>query len=119
MPTVLSYSAQHPRIMQRDPIYMLYLTEANFELVDSPAPPPPQDGEVLVRTLALTIGAGQRAGLQGSASYAGAATSNTVMGGTGVGRVLASRHPGALGRPVRYSVGPVCWWVVRLPGPAS
>ena len=32
-----------------------------------------KDGEVLLQTLAITIGAGQRAGLQGSASYAGAA----------------------------------------------
>ena len=52
------------------------------------------DGEVLVRTLALTIGAGQRAGLQGSASYAGAPTAGRVMNGTGVGRVISSKHAG-------------------------
>ena len=58
------------------------------------------DGEVLVRTLALTIGAGQRAGLQGSASYAGAPTTGVVMGGTGVGRVEVSNVDGiAAGRP--------------------
>ena len=34
--------------------------------------------------------AGQRAGLQGSASYAGAPTTGIVMGGTGVGRVETS-----------------------------
>ena len=50
----------------------------------------PGDGEVLVRTLAFTIGAGQRAGLQGSASYAGAPTTGIVMDGTGVARVEAS-----------------------------
>jgi NADPH-dependent curcumin reductase CurA len=54
----------------------------------------PGDGEVLVRTLALTIGAGQRAGLQGSASYAGAPTTGIVMGGSGVGRVEASNADG-------------------------
>lgn len=54
---------------------------------------PPEDGEVLLQTLAVTIGAGQRAGLQGSASYAGAASSGVVMGGTGVGRVVESRSP--------------------------
>ena len=42
------------------------------------------------RTLAITIGAGQRAGLQGSASYAGAPTTGIVMAGTGVARVEAS-----------------------------
>ena len=46
--------------------------------------PEPGEGEVLSRTLALTIGAGQRAGLQGSASYAGAAKTDTVMTGAGV-----------------------------------
>ena len=52
------------------------------------------DGEVLVRTLAITIGAGQRAGLQGSASYAGAPTTGVVMGGSGVGRVEVSNVDG-------------------------
>lgn len=56
--------------------------------------PVPGAGEVLVRTLALTIGAGQRAGLQGSASYAGAPTTGVVMGGTGIGRVEASNADG-------------------------
>ena len=55
--------------------------------------PDPGDGEVLVQTLAISIGAGQRAGLQGSASYAGAAQADVVMGGTGIGRVVASNHP--------------------------
>ena len=50
----------------------------------------PQGGEVLCRTLALTVGAGQRAGLQGSASYAGAPRRGVVMGGSGVARVEAS-----------------------------
>ena len=47
-------------------------------------------GEVLCRTLALTVGAGQRAGLQGSASYAGAPRSGIVMGGAAVACVEAS-----------------------------
>jgi NADPH-dependent curcumin reductase CurA len=62
--------------------------------IESAAIPEPGDGEVLCRTLAITIGAGQRAGLQGSASYAGAARANTVMGGTGLARVEASRVDG-------------------------
>lgn len=65
------------------------LVAENFELRTEPVPEP-GDGEVLCRTLVLTIGAGQRAGLQGSASYAGAPTTGVVMGGTAVARVEAS-----------------------------
>ncbi len=54
------------------------------------AAPTPGDGEVLCRTLALTVAAGQRAGLQGSASYAGAPRTGVVMGGAAVARVVAS-----------------------------
>lgn len=66
------------------------LKAVDFAPREAPAPEP-AEGEVLVRVLAITIGAGQRAGLQGSASYAGAARSGVLMGGTGVGRVEASR----------------------------
>ena len=69
------------------------LASDDFELVTTDVPEP-GEGEVLVRTLAITIGAGQRAGLQGSASYAGAPTTGIVMGGTGVGRVEASNVDG-------------------------
>ena len=82
------------------------LTEENFE-VHTGAVPEPGNGEVLCRTLALTIGAGQRAGLQGSASYAGAPKAGVVMGGTGVARVEASNAAGfAAGDLV---VGPTGW----------
>lgn len=56
--------------------------------------PTPGDGEALCRTLAITIGAGQRAGLQGSASYAGAPKAGAVMGGSGVAEVVASNADG-------------------------
>jgi len=69
------------------------LTTDDFELTTADAPSA-GDGEVLVRTIALTIGAGQRAGLQGSASYAGAPTTGVVMGGSGVGRVEQSNIDG-------------------------
>ncbi len=65
------------------------LREDNFAL-RTEAAPVPGDGEVLCRTLALTVGAGQRAGLQGSASYAGAPKAGVLMGGSGVARVEAS-----------------------------
>lgn len=66
-----------------------HLQPGDFE-VKTAAIPACGDGEVLCRTLALTIGAGQRAGLQGSASYAGAPVAGVVMGGTGVARVESS-----------------------------
>ena len=55
------------------------------------AVPDPADGQVLCRTLAITIGAGQRARLQGSASYAGVPQIGGVMGGAGVAQVETSR----------------------------
>ena len=61
----------------------------HFALQTTPVPTPGQE-EVLCRTLALTVGAGQRAGLQGSASYAAAPKSGVVMGGSAVARVETS-----------------------------
>lgn len=82
------------------------LEETNFVVHDGEQPSPGPD-QVLVRTLAITIGAGQRAGLQGSASYAGAAQADVVMGGTGVGRVEASNHAGY--SPGDLVMGPTGW----------
>ena len=65
--------------------------EFEIETLDTPEPGP---GEVLVRVQAITIGAGQRAGLQGSASYAGAPIKGALMGGTGVGIVERSNAAG-------------------------
>ena len=42
------------------------------------------DKEIRVKTIAFAITAGTRAGLQGSASYAGAPTAGRVMNATGV-----------------------------------
>jgi NADPH-dependent curcumin reductase CurA len=53
------------------------LEPGDFALRSAPVPAP-ADGQVLCRTLAVTIGAGQRAGLQGSASYAGAPMTGVV-----------------------------------------
>src|SRR5215469_12940579 len=55
--------------------------------------PEAEEGQVLCRTVGITIGAGLRAGLQGSASYAGSAVAGRVMGGTGLARVVESRAP--------------------------
>ena len=47
------------------------LTEDNYELIESELPNMGDD-EVMVKTISFAITAGTRAGLQGSASYAGA-----------------------------------------------
>ena len=65
------------------------LETAHFALRESPLPEP-GDGEVLCRTLALSIDAGSRAGLQGSASYAGRPQADVVMNGMAVARVERS-----------------------------
>ena len=65
------------------------LAADNYKLVSGPIPIAAEH-EVLCRTLMVTIAAGSRAGLQGSASYAGAPKTNIVMNGTGVARVEQS-----------------------------
>ncbi len=65
--------------------------EAGHYRLATTAAPAPEQGEVLVRTIAFAITAGTRAGLQGSASYAGAPKTGIVMNGTGVGEVVESR----------------------------
>jgi NADPH-dependent curcumin reductase CurA len=65
------------------------LSANNYRLSEGPVPVL-EDGEVLVKTIAFAITAGTRAGLQGSASYAGAPTTGVVMNSTGVGEVIES-----------------------------
>ena len=75
------------------------LSADHYERVASPMPEI-QAGEVLVKTNAFAITAGTRAGLQGSASYAGAPTTGIVMAAP----VLAP-----LWRPTQTP----CRWVIR------
>ena len=82
------------------------LDGSEFRYEACPVPQPSQ-GEVLIRVQAITIGAGQRAGLQGSASYAGAPTAGIVMAGTGAGVVEVSTVPGIDAGDV--VVGPTGW----------
>jgi hypothetical protein len=91
--------------------------EARHFALHETAAPECGEGAVLCRTLALTIGAGQRAGLQGSASYAGAPRSGVVMGGTGVARVEASRAAGFA--PGDLVVGPTGWQTLSVHAPAA
>jgi len=65
------------------------LAESNYR-VQAAAIPTAGDEEVLCQTLAISISAGSRAGLQGSASYAGAPKTGIIMGGTAVSRVVES-----------------------------
>jgi NADPH-dependent curcumin reductase CurA len=65
------------------------LEASHYRLHEGEAPEP-GEGEILVKTIAFAITAGTRAGLQGSASYAGAPQTGIVMNGTGVGEVAAS-----------------------------
>ena len=69
------------------------LSADNYRVEENPLPEI-EDGQVLVRTEAFAITAGTRAGLQGSASYAGAPQTGIVMNGTGVGVVAQSRDAG-------------------------
>ena len=82
------------------------LSADNYRLAESDLPEI-ADGEVLVKTIAFAITAGTRAGLQGSASYAGAPTTGVVMNSTGVGEVIESRASGfTAGNRV---IGPTGW----------
>ena len=66
------------------------LSEDNYKLSNAPMPVA-EAGQVVVKTKAFAITAGARAGLQGSASYAGAPTTGIVMNGTGIGEVVESQ----------------------------
>ena len=65
------------------------LSAGNYRLAETEIAAP-KPGQVLVKTTAFAITAGTRAGLQGSASYAGAPTTGVVMNSTGVGEVIDS-----------------------------
>ena len=81
------------------------LRAEDYERVATPMPVV-EVGTVLVKTDAFAITAGTRAGLQGSASYAGAPTTGLVMGSTGVGTVVESQAAGlSVGDQVLTSTG--------------
>ncbi len=80
--------------------------EAGHYRLNDGAMPEAGEGQVLVKTIAFAITAGTRAGLQGSASYAGAPQAGIVMNGTGVGEVVASNAEGiAVGSKVMAPTG--------------
>ena len=81
------------------------LVERNYELVESEMSEIDQN-EILVRTISFAITAGTRAGLQGSASYAGAPTTGIVMNCTGIGEIIESNDKDySVGRNVLTQTG--------------
>jgi NADPH-dependent curcumin reductase len=69
------------------------LTEGNFKLVESPAPAP-QEGEVLVKNLWLSLDPYMRGRLSQAKSYAKGVEIGDVMTGETAGEVVESKHPG-------------------------
>ena len=68
-------------------------TEANFRMVETPAPEPAA-GELLIRTLYLSLDPYMRGRMNAGPSYAAAVELGDVMTGGTVGQVVASRHDG-------------------------
>ena len=66
---------------------------ADFDLVESPLPSP-KDGEVLCRTIYLSLDPYMRGRISGAKSYAASVEPGQVIVGGTVGEVLESRHPG-------------------------
>tara|TARA_Y100001970_G_scaffold98563_1_gene123919 strand:+ start:64333 stop:65331 length:999 start_codon:yes stop_codon:yes gene_type:complete len=67
------------------------LRKEDYEFIESEIPDLKEE-EVLVKTISFAITAGTRAGLQGSASYAGAPKTGIVMNSTGVGEIVESKN---------------------------
>jgi NADPH-dependent curcumin reductase len=65
---------------------------SDFDLVESPRPTP-KDGEVLTRTVYLSLDPYMRGRISGARSYAPSVEPGQVIVGGTVGEVLESRHP--------------------------
>ena len=92
------------------------LEESNYKLVESDMPQV-KTNEVLVKTLSFAITAGTRAGLQGSASYAGAPKTGIVMNCTGIGEIIESNDSNfPVGRNVLTQTG---WQEYSIQKPES
>ena len=70
-----------------------WVTEANFRLIESPAPSP-KDGEVLVKNLWLSLDPYMRGRLSQQKSYVKGVEVGEVMTGETAGEVVESRHAG-------------------------
>jgi NADPH-dependent curcumin reductase CurA len=81
-------------------------TRDDFELVEGPVPEP-REGEVLTRTLYLSLDPYMRGRMSAAKSYAKPVGLGEVMTGGTVGEVVTSRHPGLA--PGDVVVGPGGW----------
>lgn len=70
-----------------------WVSEANFKLVESPAPAP-KDGEVLVKNLWLSLDPYMRGRISKQQSYVKGVEIGDVMTGETAGEVVESKHPG-------------------------
>lgn len=70
-----------------------WVTEANFKLIESPAPSP-RDGEVLVKNLWLSLDPYMRGRISQQKSYVKGVEIGEVMTGETAGEVVESRHAG-------------------------
>jgi NADPH-dependent curcumin reductase CurA len=68
------------------------VTESNFKLIESPAPSP-KEGEVLVKSLWLSLDPYMRGRLSQQKSYVKGVELGEVMTGETAGEVVESRHP--------------------------
>jgi len=87
MPT----SVNHQVVLRSRPVGMP--KPADFDLVESPLPSP-KDGEVLCRTIYLSLDPYMRGRISGAKSYAASVEPGQVIVGGTVGEVLESRHSG-------------------------
>ena len=87
MPTVTSRQI----VLRRHPVGMP--TPGDFDLIESPVPSP-RDGEVLCRTVYLSLDPYMRGRISGARSYAQSVEPGQVIVGATVGQVLESRSAG-------------------------
>jgi NADPH-dependent curcumin reductase CurA len=87
MPTLVSRQV----VLRSRPVGMP--KPGDFDLIESPLPSP-KDGEVLCRTIYLSLDPYMRGRISGAKSYAASVEPGQVIVGGTVGEVLESRHPG-------------------------
>src|SRR5258705_5146294 len=78
-------------VLRRRPVGMP--KPADFDLVEAPLPAP-KEGEILTRTIYLSLDPYMRGRISGVKSYAASVELGQVIVGATVGEVLESKHPG-------------------------
>lgn len=93
-----------------------FVRESDFEWVEEPAPVP-GEGEVLVRTLYLSLDPAMRAWMTDRPSYIPPVGIGEVMRAGGVGQVVESRSPGF--REGQFVQGLFGWQDYAIAGPSA